>query len=218
MMNCRNSVIGGVLVLTSAACGGAAPEQAPQTPPPASTAAPASTPQEAAQQVAQGADALAKGFAQMMQNAADGKVTVLPFEALEKSLPEVSGWTRGTPKGSSTTMPFAMSQSEAEYRNGDQRIEISIVDTALNQALLTPMSMFLAAGYSERSSDGFKRGTMVKGEPGFEEWNSQNNRAEVTVVVGKRFVVSAKGRGVSGVEPVRAAVEQVDFAGLLAAK
>lgn len=204
-------VIASVALVTSAACGG--PSQEEQQ-----AAEAAKAIQDSAQQMAAGADALSKGLAQMAQSAGAGKVEVVQFEALEKALPDVAGWTRGTPTGSTVSIPFPMSQAEADYTNGDQRLELSIVDTALNQALFAPFSMFLAAGYSERTSDGFRRGATIKGEPGFEEWSESGRSGTVTVVVGKRFVVSADGSGVSGIEPMRALVERVDFGALTAAK
>lgn len=204
-------LVTGLGLVASAACGGPSPEQQ-------QAAEAARTLQDSAQQMATGAEAFAQGLAQMAQAATDGKVTVVQFEDLQKALPELAGWTRATPTGSTVTMPFAMSQAEADYVNGDQRMEASIVDTALNQALFMPFSMFLASGYSERTSEGFRRSVTIKGEPGFEEWNEPGQSGTVTIVVGKRFVVSVDGSGVSGVEPMRALIERVDFGALTAAK
>lgn len=173
--------------------------------------------QEGAASMAEGAAAMAKGLEQMAQaTGGTGKVEVLPFESLGAALPEVSGWQRGEVTGSSTSFPMPMSQTEATYENGDAQIEVEIIDTALNQMLFAPFSMYLAGNYSERTSDGYRKGTSIKGQPGFEEVNTSDKTAEITLVVGKRFIVHARGTDVA-VEPVRAVLERMDF-GKLAAK
>jgi hypothetical protein len=199
-----------VIALTAAtACGKSAEEQQAEEA--------AKAVQTGADAMAQGAATVAKGLEQMAQSAG-GKVEVLPFETLGTALPDVSGWERGKVTGSSTAFPMAMSQTEATYTNGNAEIEVEIIDTALNQMLFAPFSMYLAANYSERTSDGYRKGTTIKGEPGFEEVNTPDKTAEITLVVGKRFIVHARGRDVAGIEPVRAALERMDFSKLTAAK
>lgn len=171
--------------------------------------------EETAKAVQEGAANVAKGLEQMAQGAG-GKVDVVPFETLRVALPEVSGWQQGNVTGTSTAFPMPMSQAEATYKNGDAEIEVEIIDTALNQMLFAPFSMYLAGNYSERTSDGYRKGTSIKGQPGFEEVNTSDKTAEITLVVGKRFIVYARGRDVA-VEPVRAVLERMDF-GKLAAK
>lgn len=175
--------------------------------------------QAGANQMAAGAAAMAKGLEQMTQGAAaGGKVSVVPFETLGAAFPEVSGWTRDEVRGTTSSFPMAMSQSETNYRNGNARVKLEVVDAALAQMLMAPFSMFLAANYSERSSDGYKKGTSIKGEPGFEDVNTKNDSAEITVVVGKRFIVNARGSGGANIDAVRTVVEQMDFGKLTAAR
>lgn len=174
-----------------------------------------------ADQMAQGAAAMAKGFEQLskgMTAAGTGQVEVLPYEKLGEAFPEVGGWKRSEVKGESVNMPFAMSQAEATYANGDQRVELEVIDTALNQMILAPFSMFLVQNYSERSSDGYKKGMTFKSQPAFEEVNHRSKSGEITVVVNKRFIVHARGRNVTDVEPARTVLDKMDFGKLTAAK
>ena len=113
---------------------------------------------------------------------------------------------------------MAMSRAEAVYRKDDSRIEVEIVDTALSQMILAPLSMFTAMGYSERSSEGFKRSTKIGTYPAFEEWNTDSKRGEVTAIVGNRYVVSAKGDDVADLEPVKQAVEAINLSRLAGIK
>src|SRR5262245_31332821 len=111
-------------------------------------------------QMAAGLQQMAQGFQQMAQ----GSAKPVDFEQLKGALPEVSGWARTNPRGEQTNMPVAISRAEARYTKDNSRVELEIVDTALSQLLLAPVSMFLGSGYSERSDDGFKRSAKVAGQ------------------------------------------------------
>ena len=132
-------------------------------------------------QMAAGLQQMAQGFQQMAQ----GATKPVDFEQLKSALPEVGGWTRSNARGEQVNMPVAISRAEARYQKDNSRVELEIVDTALSQLLLAPMSMFLGSGYSERSDEGFKRAAKIGGQPGLEEWNAEIKRGEVTAVVGE---------------------------------
>lgn len=170
---------------------------------------------QSAEQMAQGLQQMAQGFQQMAQGAAKP----VAYEELKALVPEVSGWTRGEVRGEQQSMGgFSVSRAETRYRRDDSSIELEITDTALSQLLLAPMSMFLAAGYEERSDDGFKRSTKIGGHPGVEEWNVKSKRGEVTTLVANRFIVKGTGRDISDLAPVRELVSAVGLAKLAALK
>ena len=181
--------------LAAIACGRSEPQT---TDPPATTAAP---------QTLSDASALA----------AQGTPTAKPleaaveFEKLIALLPEGNGWTRGKPKGEQVRVGGAMSHAKAEYQRGDASIDLEITDSSFNQLVLSPFTMFLAAGYSERSGNDYSKSAPVSGNPGFEKWNDRARRGEVTVVVGNRFIVQATGRNVDDIGPVRTLVRSVDL-------
>jgi X-X-X-Leu-X-X-Gly heptad repeat protein len=170
--------------------------------------------QQSSEQMAQGLQQMAQGFQQMAQGA--GKS--VDYEQLKALLPEIDGWTKSDAKGEQVTLPVSISRAEARYSKDDSRVDLEIVDTALSQLLLAPMSMFLASGYAERSDDGFKRAAKVGTHPGMEEWNVKSKRGEVTAVVGNRFIVKATGHDVPSLDPVKKAVESVDLSKLAALK
>lgn len=165
-------------------------------------------------QLAQGLQQMAQGFQQMAQ----GSAKPVDYELLKGALPQVSGWSMGNARGEQVNMPVAISRAEAQYTKDNSRVELEIVDTALSQLLMAPMSMFLAAGYSERSDDGFKRAAKVGGQPGFEEWNAGDKRGEVTAVVANRFIVKGTGHDVANIDAVRGVVESVDLGKLATLK
>ena len=149
----------------------------------------------------------------------DGKpVEPVAFQALQTTLPTVSGWERGDPQGQRMNMPFPFSESEAEYRKGDARIEVKVVDTGFAQMLIAPWSMMLAAGYSRESSDGYEKATTVSGHPAVEKWDQSSKRGELNVLVGKRFMVSLDGRRLDDTKALHEFASQMDFGKLAAMK
>jgi len=187
------------LALTTAACGGGAPKPDPsavQAPAPQTSPVQAAPAPPAAPQATRGPAAL---------------TTPVDFEQLIALLPEApSGWTRGKPKGGQAGMGAAMSTAEATYERGESLIHLEMMDTSFNPVYLAPLQFTLAAGYSERSLNGYTKATPIGASPGFEKWDSEAKSAEVTMVVANRFVVSAKGRNVDNVDGTRALVMAVD--------
>jgi hypothetical protein len=170
--------------------------------------------QDSSQLMAQGLQQMAQGFQQMAQ----GSAKAVDYEQLKALLPEISGWERSDARGEQVSAPIQSSRASANYRNGEARLELEIVDTALSQLLIAPIKMFLNVGFSERSDDGFKRATKVGGQPAFEEWNVESKHGEVTAVVGDRFIVASKGYDVENLDTVRKLVESVNLSKLSALK
>jgi hypothetical protein len=233
--------IGAILAaLVVAACG-----SSPQQTPPAGQAAPAqqspsssgstpSTPagqaaaagaaaaqsaQAGAQQLAQGLQQMAQGLQQLGQKDAAGKpVPPVDFEKLVALLPDAAGWTKGKSSGQQTAMFVPTSTAQVTYSKGGMNVELQLTDSALNQMILGPFSMMMAAGYSERSSSGYKKSTTLGSAPAYEEWNSDAKSGEVTAVVANRFVVSGKGSNLDSIDSLRGVVSQVDLGKLAALK
>lgn len=174
----------------------------------------------------QGGDQAAKGmedFAKAMQGMATalgnngGKVSdPVSFRDMQTAFPSVSGWEMGKPKGEKMTSPVAFSQTEVRYKNGEQSIDVKIVDSAFNQILVAPWAMFLTAGYEKETDDGYEKSTTIGGNPGFEKWNTERKDGEVNIVVAKRFLVSVEGNGLSDVKQLQEFASKVDAAKLAA--
>jgi hypothetical protein len=136
------------------------------------------------------------------------------FRDLQTAFPTVSGWTMDKPKGERMTAPVAFSQTETRYKNGDQAIEVKIVDSAFNQMLITPWAMFLAAGYEKETDNGYEKSTTIAGNPGFEKWNDQRKDGELNIVVAKRFLVSVEGDRLTDMKQLQEFASKIDFAKL----
>lgn len=217
----RTLAVVGLAMLTAAACGKSAEQQAAEDA--AKQAAKAAEEMgKAAQQMAQGATQGAQQMAQAAQQMAQGlqgaNATVVDFEKLEALLPEYPGWTKGDAKGQQVSMGFKISEAEARYTKGESSIHLEITDIALAQAMLAPLSIWMGAGYSERSSDGYKKAVTVAGHPGFEEWSKNSKHGQITVVVANRFLVKADADEVENTDPARKLIETVDLRKLAALK
>ena len=210
-----------VVLLLAAGCGGSTGRQQSITTdtakPPAGTAVAAAPPQDArvgqapqtspTDQTVQGMQQVALGLRQLTQS----QTAPADFEMLKTLLPEVAGWTKGRSRGELVNMPFAISNATAHYTNGESTMDVTITDSAFNQLIFAPFSVFMTSGYEERADDGYRKATTLHGSPGFEEWKKESRHGEVTIVVHNRYVVQAAGHGIASIDPLRKAIEAVDL-------
>ncbi len=158
------------------------------------------------------AKALQGAAAALAVKGADGKpIEPMPFQTLETALPSMSGWQMDKPEGERMTSPVPFSKTETDYQNGDERIQVSITDTAAAMMLLMPVRMMVATGYSRETSNGYEKAVSVNGMPAVEKWNSAGKDGELTVLVNDRFIVQFDGRNVSGVKTLHDFAAKTDF-------
>jgi len=223
----RAVILAGVLMLAVSACGKSAEEkQREQAAEDLKKAA--ETFADAAQKAgnaaaAQGGADMAKAMqgmaAALSATGADGKpVEPVAFQTLQAQLPKVSGWDMREPDGERMTSPVPFSQIEADYRKGESNIDVRIVDTGFAQMLLAPWSMMLASGYSKETSDGYEKATTFGGNPALEKWDTRENRGELNILVGKRFMVTVEGRELANVQELHAFASAMDFGAIAALK
>ena len=203
-----------IAVVVAVGCGGSSASStagAGQTPAPiASTAPSAPTATQPAQQTTSNPP---------MSQTPSQTATAVDFERLVAFLPDPpAGWTRGKPKGAQIGGSVTVSSAEADYEKGDSLIHFEITDTAFDQTYLAPLSLTLAAKYHERNTSGYTKAAPIGGSPGFEKWDGDAKSAEVTMVVGNRIVVTAKGRNVENLTATRAMVASIDQSKLSALK
>lgn len=168
--------------------------------------------QKGAEEMAKGFEAMAKGLAGATGGDPDVKpVDPVSFRELQTVLPAVSGWERGNPTGEKMTAPFAFSQATVTYKKGEAEIEAKVMDSGFNQLLFAPFAMMMAAGYEKETQDGFERSLMIGNNPGWEKWDKGTKNGELSVVVGKRFLVQLEGRELDDVKTLRVVLDQADL-------
>jgi hypothetical protein len=161
-----------------------------------------------------------QGFAAALSGSGpDGKpAEPIAFQTLQTHLPKVSGWEMDEPEGQRMTMPVPFSQVETEYRNGDKRIDVTIVDTGFAKLLIAPWSMMLAAGYSNETSSGYEKSTTVAGNPAVEKWNSRDKDGELNILVGNRFMVTLDGNDLGDVKELHTFASAMNLGAIAALK
>lgn len=144
-------------------------------------------------------------------------VDPVSFSALIPLLPAApAGWTAEEPRGeTSSGMGFKVSEAERRYTKGDQRLHVKILDGAYNALIYAGVTM--AAQFARESTEGYEKGVTLDGNPGVEKWSKDSKRGELSVIVGKRYLVTIEA---SPVEPdfVRTIYAGIDKARLAALK
>jgi hypothetical protein len=139
-------------------------------------------------------------------------------DRLSALLPDVAGWTRRSSRSETVPVPAPYSRAEAHYSRGDDAVELVLADSGFQPLILAPISVFFGSGSSEKSGDTTRTAVTVDGSPGSESWTASSQRGEIVILVSQRFVVTATGRGVADLAPLRTVVRAVDFARLGALK
>lgn len=147
------------------------------------------------------------------------RVDPVGIEQLKPLVPETfAGLAKLTSKAERTGM-VGMMVSKASATYGDRaqkRVSLEITDSGGASGLLGLAAWAHVQGEKE-DDNGFERTQNIDGRLVHEKGSKRGGRNEFTVVVGSRFVVSAKGRGVE-LASLKQAVSDLDLAKLEAMK
>lgn len=120
-------------------------------------------------------------------------VPPVSFKVLMSYLPkEVAGLNAEKPRGESVKWDkWTHSNASIDFRseNDNQNARINIYDYAYISNLYLPYQMLFNMKYNRETSEGYEKSIEVNGMPTFERWNEEGKDNEVTVLVGKRFIV-----------------------------
>ncbi len=131
---------------------------------------------------------------------AKGDTIAMPYKDLEAYLPEISGYTKeGEPKGSQMNMPGMGSWSTAEqaYTNGDKKIKVTLMDYNAAFQAFSMMTAVFKMGYSMEDGDKKQDATDlgIKDVAAYETIYKKDQRAEMAVVAGDRFLIQINSDG-----------------------
>ena len=175
--------------------------------------------QKSADQMAKGLEDMAKGLSALAGGDPNQKpVDPVGFRDLQAAFGDLAGWQRGKATGERMTSPVNYSVAKVTYTKGDARIEEEISDSAFNQMLLVPFSMFLTTGYEKETEDGYEKSAKVGEHPGFEKWNKSQKSGELTAIVNKRFIVQVNGHEISDPKMLQDAMASIDLKKLASLK
>jgi Yip1 domain len=143
-------------------------------------------------------------------------VEALAPETLKPFVPEtLSGLPRTSIEvARNAAIGIQVSNAKATYQNpqGNPRIELEITDTGGAKGFLA-MAGFAGMEEDKQTDSGYEKTYHDGNRLVHEEWN-KNGDGEYTVVLADRFVVVAKGTGVSDIGALKSAVSSVNLSGL----
>ena len=175
--------------------------------------------QKSADQMAKGLQDMAKGLTSLAGGDPNQKpVDPVSFRDLQTAFGDLGGWEKGKPTGERMTSPVNYSVAKVTYTKGDARINEEISDSAFNQLLLVPFSMFLTSGYEKETDDGYEKSAKVGEFPGFEKWNNVSHSGELTAIVNKRFIVQVNAHGIPDAKMMQDAMASIDLKKLASLK
>jgi len=162
------------------------------------------------QDMAKGLEAMAKGLGALAGG--DGKaVEPVSFKDLQTAFPDFSGWEKGKPTGERMSVPVSYSKAEVIYRKGEAKIDVTLVDSGLNQLLLLPYTWITDTGYEKETEHEYEKAVKVAGFPGLEKWNSEARDGEVNAFVHKRFILQIEGRNIDDTKVLHQLAQAVDL-------
>ncbi len=155
-------------------------------------------------------EAASKRMEAAAKQAEVGTATATDPEALKGFLPaSVAGYTRGDVSASSGGgAGYEGSQAEGEYTKGDARMQLEVTDLGAAGALASMASAFNVKS-SKETSTGYERVGKVGGRMTQASYDRASKHGEYSVLIGERFMVEAKGDGVT-MDDLKAAVGAVD--------
>ena len=170
------------------------------------------------QGVSKGLEDLARGMSSMSNDPSAKPVDPLTIDALKTALPDLSGWQKGKPTGERMSSPVNYAEAKVTFTKGDSAVDVKIVDSAMNQLLIAPFSMFLAVGYEKETDHGYEKGVKVGEYPGWERWDGEGKEGELSAIVAKRFIVQIEGRNIENTRVLHSTMENINLKKLAEAK
>lgn len=170
--------------------------------------------EKAAREAQEAADQMEEA-AQKMQDALTGiesgeKAEVVDWRKLKELLPnKIDGMPRTDESGETAgAMGFTFSQASGTFEKGDRRVDLKIVDTGGLSGLLSVSAAWTTITIDKEDRNGYERTTEIDGYKAFEKYDKNSKNGEVSVLVGKRFVVTLEGRGVD-MDELRDALDDI---------
>jgi len=140
------------------------------------------------------------------------RVEPLAADEMRAFVPETfAGLPRRGSSAERTEFGIAISRAEGAFGDGSADVTLEVIDTG-GVAGLMGVAAWMNVQSEREDDDGYER-TRREGERMVHEKSSRSSDNEFSIVLGQRFVVSAKGRG-RDVSQLRAGVENLDLDGL----
>lgn len=142
-----------------------------------------------------------------------GPVETVDFRTLKDLLPaDADGLSRKEATGEKNgAAGFTVSTATGKYGNddGSETIELSLVDGG-GSAMMFGLAAWSMIEVDKETENGYEKTTKIGDNKAYEKYDNNSKEGELDVLVNKRFIVSAKGHGVS-MDKIKAVLEDVDL-------
>ena len=158
------------------------------------------------------ADALKQAEESVRQMQSGEAPEIINFRELKPLLPDdLNGLDRTDLSGETTaTMGFSVSQATGKYGEGEQTMEMSLVDIGGVATAMMGMAAWSMTSIDRESDREIERTMDYKGRKAFLRYNKKNRSGELTVIVSNRFLVTVKGRGIE-MDDLTDGMDEVDL-------
>ena len=150
----------------------------------------------------------------------NGPVETVNFRSLKELLPtDADGLARKEATGEKNgAAGFTISTATGKYANSDnsETIELSIVDGG-GSAMMMGLAAWSMIDVDKETENGYEKTGKIGDNKSYEKYDNKDKDGEIAMLVSKRFIVTAKGRGVS-MDKIKAALGDVDLDKLSALK
>jgi len=162
----------------------------------------------------------AEEMTKALQGLAGGEtLPVVDHKQMKTLLPEtLMGMTR-TDFESETVgaAGFQISNAKAAYEKDGAKIRLNIADTGGAGIAMMGMAAWASVTIDKETQNGYERTGIIDGYKSFEKYERSGKNGEVSVLIGKRFIVTANGDNVEDGDLVKA-VKSIDLSKLAGMK
>lgn len=146
----------------------------------------------------------------------NGPVQTVDFRTLKDLLPaDADGLARTEATGEKNgAAGFTISTATGKYANTDQSqtIELAIVDGG-GSSMMMGLAAWSMLEVDKETADGYEKTSTMDDYKSYEKYNNSDKSGEINLLVGKRFIVTAKGRGVD-MDKLKATVKDMNLSKL----
>jgi len=123
------------------------------------------------------------------------EVELANFRELKELLPKrLLGMDRYSHTGEKSGISgFKISQASAKYKDGDKRLEITILDSGGMALASLGAAAWTMLDVDRETDDGYERTTKIDGFKAYEKFNARTGDAEISIFYKDRFLVSING-------------------------
>ena len=143
----------------------------------------------------------------------NGPVKTVDFRSLKELLPaDADGLARKEASGEKNgAAGFTISTATGKYANADgtETIDLSLIDGG-GSSMMIGLAAWSMLEVDKETETGYEKTSTMGDYKSYEKYDNNDRSGEINVLVNKRFIVTAKGRGVS-MDKIKAALNDVDL-------